>query len=54
MGDKPVLEIEITPAMMAAGLDAFYLFNSEDDPEVIVGEVYRAIRGSLREHAALL
>ena len=52
MEDRPVLEIEVTPAMIAAGLDAFYLFNSDDDPEVIVGEVYRAIRGSLREHSA--
>jgi hypothetical protein len=40
----PEHEIEITPAMIQRGVEAFFDFTpSEDDPEMIVAEVYRAM-----------
>jgi hypothetical protein len=36
-------EIEITPEMMTAGIDAYCLFSSEDPGEWIIESVYRAM-----------
>ena len=39
------LEIEVTPAMLAAGINALCLFDlSQDRPEDIADEIYRSMR----------
>ena len=52
-GDRPALEIEITPEMIAAGVEAFCLFQRGDPPEDVVAEVYRRMALSERSVPAL-
>ena len=39
-------EIEITPAMIEAGMEAYSLFSSEDRGHYVVDAIYRAMEGA--------
>ena len=39
----PTYEIEVTPAMITAGVKEFVLYRRDDDAEVIVENVFRAM-----------
>lgn len=44
MEDRPVLEIEVTPAMIAAGIEALCLYSPvDDDLAMVVRDVYDAM-----------
>lgn len=46
MGDRPANteeELVITPEMIAAGMDAYYVFDSRDRSDVVVSAIYEAM-----------
>jgi len=44
----PEIEIEVTPAMIAAGCDEMELFDSGDRPSWIVAAIYRGMERARR------
>jgi hypothetical protein len=42
------IEIEITPAMIEAGIEAYCLFDSDEPGEWIVDSIYRAMERAKR------
>jgi hypothetical protein len=51
--DRPALEIEITPEMIAAGVEAYYGLGDIREPEDIVELIFEAMIIAKRSHGEL-
>jgi hypothetical protein len=47
-------DVEMTPAMIAAGVEEYALFSSQDPGEWVVPAIYRAMRAAALRNEALV